>query len=1411
MKLRWILPPLATLVAGVALWIWLSAERRTAGSLLASAEERLGREPRDESGALREMAEALRLADLEGDAALRARILGRRSRLYQERNMPVLALADCQTLLGEFGQDAGTLELASRLSLELADPGQALELAQELEALDADRAQKWIGECHVALADVPLALLEQRLKEVLPDRTASAVSVLAQRAAIFSGTEVKGAAALEELVTSLPDPAERRVATELVQQAAEHLSAARAAFVRSLEPAPGAGTVAGLQDLLLRAGADLEAADLGTVALELRRVQPKMPILARTVGALLRLGREHAARELIRSVQQENPAALRPEELSGNRLRDELYEWCRVLEHLELWSELRVAAEVLERRCRQRRDYERAPLASFLAGMAELRSGRPDQARRQLEKVQQRPPRTQDIPVRTWLALAEIARLQHQTAEERYALLMLTKAAPRDPDPPLRSEIGAAWLRLSEMQQKEGDESFHSLTQALRLSSERAAELEPRWHEQGARTLQVRGWDGPYQRYTFARSQLEQGQPGRALSEARDLLEDYPGLAPALVIAMQSAYRLRDESLGIQCALSLLERGHLSLEASSRLRATSGEYFQAADRVRWLRADPRGSLESVVQGMLDRGEFGQAVLTARASPPQFQSSFTQVLVSRVLFDARDAAHASGILALIPPDDAAFPGAAGLVLRAALEADQEAGTVEVLDGALERVLASGTPRAPELLVAADALLASDRLAEAAELVGWLGSDLGPWTGEVLLREAALRAIQRGSEPGDETLERAIPFFDDGRGELGRLVLAVDRADWGRLASEARLALAGPLGSTPRARALLLGLAGDVRSGAEILAVGDLHGRDPLRVMGSAGLRALGPPETHEDSTGSDGEPGGDLPLVLPSELDPRAWLVLLLCCEHAPWSAWTLQRLGELSPVSTGTAAEPWCGILRALARLAQGEEDRAARELERLTEDAAGTGPDLLRASAWELRAHILERGRGAADPARRLDCRLGWLEASGVEVAGDPALLELEAVRLDRAGQRDEAVRLLEEALEGQDRDPLLIAALARLENVPGRRARAVALYSELFRLQPGAGGGEHVLEALEALRSARAEGEITELRCWNELEALETELPEDPAVAREVAARILEQQSRRRDATALAFQRLERFRERTQARPVESLRRGEATRWTTMLASKSPERALRFAEEELLADPSNTELWRNACEARLAAGRWKEGLNDLEALQRVAPERETVRLHTLARFSVQADGADLLARLANIASVDPTAITDQQLLFCRGLALLERSTGDELARAAIEVLELWKARAENGLAERFFGPRLGRTVAVALFRAGYAYEAIDVLEEESAAPTDALERDLLDALLSLMRVRMAEPDPLRPREPEPPEETRASDDVPGTAGETTAARPEVQKKPPPKAGAKGGRPAGKQGAKKQPKKKGR
>jgi hypothetical protein len=1355
MRLRWILPPLAVLCLALVLWVCTRGSGPGPGELLESARKLLAGSPAERAEGRNALDEGLRLAQAPEQAELRAQLLDERSKVYAEDGLLEMALADCNSRLEEWGASTATLARACDLCLRLGEPGLALEHAEHLAALDPTHGQSLIGRCQVALADLPLAALERMARSALTPSHADEAILLAQRAAVFDDDVLQGSAALGELLELVPRAEERRRTSEWVHESAEHLRAARRAFVAGLAPDSAGDAAAGLQDLLLRGGAEREAADLGSVALSVPDIARPMPLLARTASALSAQGHPDRARALILELEKRNPDALDPNDLSSLALRDELEEWCLLLDSLGLWDELRTGAAIFCERTQDGDDRQKMELAWLLAATGKLRKDKAEGVQKILDGIGSNPA-DPDLALRVWLTRAELARREGERTQERYALLLVTRTAPLDPPPDQRAEIGRAWQRLAELNKDDGNPAAAEvyLTHALRCSSERASEVEPLWHEAGRKGLASRGATSPYLLYVRAKNESDTQQPSLALADATELLKDYPGLGPALELVSSAAFELHDYPLLISSSLELMERGWPGTNASARLRKVPSGYFLPQDRVRWMLLDPRGSLEDVVRNLLAKGDLEGAATAARGGPARSQPPEILPLLARVTFDAGDPATALKMLELLPADGQLFRGSVALALRVALRLSSGR-TRPAVPEVVTKLIASGPVEDPDLPSAIDALLAAGMTSEVEPLLEWLAPQAPPFLGELLLRQAVARALAGNSATEDADLERAVALLDDGRPELGRLILASEGGDGEALAREAREVLETPVARDPVHRAALSLLAGERAAAVKLLEGQPRDGREFLGELVGSCLVALSPDEDGTDDA-------APLSPALLEAVPVEKVLVLALALDFAPWNVWALARAQALTktvrddPWVRGLVAQGWFSLGAAgLARKAlgptppEGETDarlawyrvRAARE--------ANAGPDAV------------------------LEAELAWLAASGRSSSEDPAVAPIEAAGAMRRGVREDAARILEKALEKRPADPDLRVALAELENTSGRRTRACELYSLVLTSEAPRANDPRVLAYLDVLRAAREEGEISEERWWSEVEAVEAERPEDPAPARELAQRAFERVGE--DGTAgraNALDRLARFRTRTLERPLETLRSGESERWISLLARNAPARAVSIAEQELRRDPSDPGLWRASAVALLSAGHAKQALERLQALHELAPSPETARLLALTGLRVEDDPEKFAERLAVMKQGDPH-VEDDPLLGFYGALFAAR--GEDEPAGLERALELWSARAENGLAT----VENGRALALRLFRAGRTEPALRVLDDARALVRGTLLENVLEAMAYLMKNAEVAPGPSKTAPDAPPPEA-AADDAPSKkagAGEKKSA----------------------------------
>jgi tetratricopeptide (TPR) repeat protein len=213
---------------------------------------------------------------------------------------------------------------------------------------------------------------------------------------------------------------------------------------------------------------------------------------------------------------------------------------------------------------------------------------------------------------------------------------------------------------------------------------------------------------------------------------------------------------------------------------------------------------------------------------------------------------------------------------------------------------------------------------------------------------------------------------------------------------------------------------------------------------------------------------------------------------------------------------------------------------------------------------------------------------------------------------------------------------------------------------------------------------------------------------------------------------------------------------------------------------------------LWRASAEALIAAGRARDALTRLEALERLAPELETTRLLALTSYELDRDEKRLAQRIANLTRLDPAAANDVLLQFYSALIEPPAKRQEGLTRA----LGLWEARATNGLEDLAHA----RVLALALLEAGRREPALATLREAWGLAPNALARDGVAALLFLAHQATLPPPRSEGRRAKEGGKDGAQDDAPGNVIKSEPQKPTTPATPKP--GAKKG--AKKKGGKK-------
>ena len=1369
LKLRWILFLIAVLVAAAAWRVWSVSEDQSGATLLASVERRMDREKRDFEAILRELELGLRLARAEGDTESEGKLLYRRADVHFLRKAFDLSLADCRELLATTApSDPAVLYLAARAARGGKQTELALGFATRLREVDPTypAVDQLIGYLEIEVVDSLLEEVRRILDETLPTELALEGLEWARRASALPGGYPARHQALDSLRALLPAGGAGDGIPPLVEEASEHLAAARQAFVAGLAALGGPSAVEGMQDVLTRAGHDASSATLGLVALQ-RRLQPSYTsVLVRTALSLARMEEPHTAKELIRtSIAKRPPLQSHYHSLEAGLLLD----WCVLLRDLELWPELNNAATTLNSRRHEynaKLDLEAAP--HYFLGVSRIGMKNNAGALTSLDKVSPLRRPTEIFPGEASfaaLAQADISGVFSQPARAEAALrgAMQRRPPPRDGGAAAKA-YGQVFLRLAtiETERKHWAAVVHLLSQALRFLPARREVLEPQWRAAGenllalrkttieavAKSLEKRGLQLPnrdvdsHQLCMLALLHLEQNHFYVAHNAAQRVLGNYPGFPLALEIDARALRAMGRNTEAVEQLLTLGEEGSGGPDLHDDLRAIPAAAFSPAQRLRWYRVDPRGAaLREVAPRLMREGHVELALSAIRAQTDDSVEPADRILAAELLGKLGRWKESQRALSHIQPEDPEFAAAAGLVLLAGLRTRADSPKGDPLRRAMLRVYSAPRLEGAGFDRAIDALQGTGQREEVRMLLAHLEDQLKVHPPGLLLRMAISAVTDGELDTAAEMLDRAEAYLPEGEAQLGRVLMALDAGDPDLLREAAKRMLGENFAGTPHREALLRVLTGEfgVANRLSVRAYELAGSRDATRLLSRMICNLLAPPTASPE----DGAPGPENPVLH----DDGTWLAtatfggtvsttevvgLLLALESDPWAAWALARLRDLPP---SVAATTWPTLLEAVALLRLGVDDEAEALLVRLTRPAENVP------FAWDLREDVV-RARHGTDPdtdALRALHR-ARAKAMGAEDLETSEMRLLWAEEQRAANRMEDAVRVLAEGVL-QDPDRLdLGVALARYRVEAGDRAAAVTAYDRLFDDFGTEETSDLVPEYITVLRRAALHGEITNTSWWARLEALASQRPLDPAPVLELARRTAETAGDRADGgIARAQERMDRYRARTGHAPIESLRPGAAARWIAFLAEYDPSTALALADAELLADPSVIELWRARAGALAADERRGDAVTELGILLRMVSDPDT-QLQLAGLLAELGQGPALvvptLQRLGAAGAIDQPA--EQFLVYGRALLQGNPKQKDEGIRL---LLSAWSKRPPGP--PHGIMADIGRELAEGLLLRGakkddpLAREVLDLLHEGAADP---LRRDYFRALANLI-----------------------------------------------------------------------
>ncbi|MGK0219051.1 MAG: tetratricopeptide (TPR) repeat protein, partial [Planctomycetota bacterium] len=555
--------------------------------------------------------------------------------------------------------------------------------------------------------------------------------------------------------------------------------------------------------------------------------------------------------------------------------------------------------------------------------------------------------------------LAKAWRAEGSHSEEMRAVRGAIVAAP--------GTDGEDYLRLVELQRTAKNVPFRipedNWTRGMALLPERTEELFDTWRTLGEASLNAEDLDfddiyerlrqfkqqlpsqdlGPYSLYRVARKHLESGNTAAANIVARELLEQYPGLLPAIDISLEAHGKDR---AWYPLGRKLLDRLRLvgpSEITTHFLKELPDGVFTKNEVLEIMGIDPsaQGRLR-VAFHLLSSAKPLASLRALRLIEDQDDLAEMKLLRAQALLDLERweaAAVEVEELVLDPRYDAqAFP----IVLHARLLEGQPEQVAILVEELLVREPVPETL----FLLTARRMLDSGQLDLAQQLLERLDSSLETRSGEVL-HLMALRCALGGDRAGAlEALERAEAFSDDGRAELLRVALLADAHAWQALPASAKRLGDTQLDPESLNYALMPIFAGQLELGLQLAEKGlAANPTDPGWALALAGAQLLAElPVELPEFFGVAAAPQAARTLRGTQEFqrDPREILALLLVLDTEGWPLWIRDRARAHFEEGGGSL---WLQLLEAQTAERTGNVLEAEITYDRLTSGVPDFGP----------------------------------------------------------------------------------------------------------------------------------------------------------------------------------------------------------------------------------------------------------------------------------------------------------------------------------------------------------------------------------------------------------------------------------------------------------------------------------
>ncbi len=1377
--LTWILPVLALATILLVAQVSVFGPDQSASALLRSANERLGRKEPDFAGGLRQLDLALEISLENEDYTTAKEVLLKRAKTYRQHLDFELALEDCEILLRDYvPDDDEILTMACQMALYAENYEVSLAHAERFSERHPENSLAAVlqGNAHLKLAEVALTSVDELLGEVFSDEDAKLITQSADRAVALPQGSFDRITALDELDSSLTDHPQKEKILELTEVANGHVNQARLTYNASLEHRFEPRAVEGLIDIYACAQWHAQVAQLGRAYLATAPT-PSHVVLLHTAEALVTLDQHPIAKQLVTGKQQKS------RKKKGGRddipfsavSNDGLERWCDLLFGLEAWSELDQAiAELMPRSRRFPQLWRRL---QYYQGMGFLRRRANQQAITSFQRVFQAKgkPLPPDQMIRAWLGASAASRQLKDPVGELDSLRAAVRIPRRDvTDRGLLEEVGEAYVRLAEaaLDQDDPQQAELHYTEALCLIPQRTSRIKPRWEEAGRRAMAAQGRrflnskgelerefpgprTGPYEQWLFARHYVAEEKPYRSLSTTDELLEQYPGFPMALISAGKAYLQRGDPKPAAEAALELLESGGPREEGLALLEEIGISRIPSELHSRLFRASPELALVPMAEDLVASGRPDVALDSLKTLSSERLSDEARVLRARLSSEEGDWEECYQLLSDLPGTSPHYGSAAGLEIQSALRAISRGARRTSLQEAIDKVKKAETIDFPSLVRASDSLLAHGAIDEAVSLLEDLDTRFSFYRGNVVLRLAIAHSILRNLEERSDYLQRAEPFFEGAEPLYGRLATSADVGDWDGFQSAAYELGRRGFGDTPYRRVLLLAMQGYLLEAQETLDGIEAEEDaipDPRPELLALVLEALRLGEDDLPSPGLQAEPFLGR---LGSTNDPRRVLACLTLLEQPSWAAWSL---GYLRGLRGPAGRSPWSLYLVAYGLHQMGESDFADQLLRRLI----NREPPVR--FAWLLREKIAEDTQGTeTDSLEFLDLRRERVDSFGAVGLSTRDRVFIQSYMFDVLGNSEKAREVLADALREDPDDHQIAIRLARHQTEEGYVADALGTYDDLFERASAEVRNSLVPEYLDLLRTALERGEISDGVWWALLESLESQDPDDPSIARELARRTIETADDRLDwGVSRAWDRLERFRRRTAWTSIQTLRPGEARHWFELYAAHDTDLALRFVREELERHPAAPELWLLSAKALERAGRYEEALEELKTIVNAVPMPELLRHEARLLVHLGKDTKETRPTIELYERRAEVSPEDTELRYLRSRSMLNGGDSHAIDRAIRQLSELWDLRASELV--RVTPQELGLTYCMALIehKKGRPSREIvqGVLNELLEFDNDPFQESLLVTLRNLTRppeVKAAAPEAADPEATDP------------------------------------------------------